>query len=139
MPSTTRTFFRLILTAVMLLAAAPLRAQDGGTIAGTVVDPLGARVSGATVKLLLGEQAIKEVSSNADGAFTFDALSAGRYRIQASSTGFQTRTSDPMFVSGTGHVSIELARQATRVPSLGDQRPAACRGAHGVLGHALKP
>ena len=92
MPSTTRTFFRLILTALMLLAALPVRAQDGGTIAGTVVDPLGARVSGATVKLLLGEQAVKEVSSNADGAFTFDALSAGRYRIQASSTGFQTRT-----------------------------------------------
>ena len=61
------------------------------------------------MKLLLGEQAVKEASSNADGAFTFDALSAGRYRIEASSPGFQTRTSDPMFVSGSGRVSIELA------------------------------
>ena len=99
----------LALAALVLLAAPPSWAQNGGLIAGTVVDPLGARVSGATVRLLLGEKAVKEASSNAAGAFTFDALSAGRYRIEASSPGFQTRTSDPMFVSGSGRVSIELA------------------------------
>jgi vitamin B12 transporter len=118
MPSTTRTFrpiaftvrrMSLTLAALVLLAAPPSWAQNGGTVAGTIVDPLGARVSGATVQLLLGEKAVKEAASNADGAFTFDALSAGRYRIEASSPGFQTRTSDPMFVSRSGRVSIELA------------------------------
>jgi len=90
MPSTTRTFrsiaftvrrVSLTLAALVLLTAPPSWAQNGGTVAGTIVDPLGARVSGATVKLLLGEKAVKEASSNADGAFLFDALSAGRYRI----------------------------------------------------------
>jgi vitamin B12 transporter len=98
-----------IIAAALVLLTAPLRAQTGGTIAGTVVDPLGARVSGATVRLLLDEKAVKEASSNADGDFTFDGVSAGRYRIEASSPGFQVRTTDPMFVAGSGRVTVEVA------------------------------
>ena len=56
MPSTPRTFHPMAfavrrvcvaLAALVLLAVPPSWAQNGGTILGTVVDPLGGRVSGA--------------------------------------------------------------------------------------------
>jgi iron complex outermembrane receptor protein/vitamin B12 transporter len=99
----------MALAALMLLGARPSSAQNSGSIAGTVVDPLGAPVSGAAVTLLLGEKPAKQVSSNASGDFAFDALSAGRYRIEVTSQGFQTRTTDLLYVAGTGRVQIDVS------------------------------
>ncbi len=95
--------------AVLLLAAATSWAQSGGSLTGSIVDPLGARVSGATVKLMLDGKEVKSSASDAKGAFTFDGLSKGRYRIEASSPGFQTRLTDPVFVGGSGKVTVDVA------------------------------
>ncbi len=94
--------------ALLLLGARPSSAQNGGSIAGTVVDPLGAPVSGASVTLLLAEKPTKQVTSNVSGDFVFDALSAGRYRIEVASPGFQTRTTDLLYVAGTGRVQVDV-------------------------------
>jgi vitamin B12 transporter len=99
----------LALAALLLLGARPSAAQNGGSLAGTVVDPLGAPVSGAAVTLLFAEKPAKQVSSNVSGDFAFDALSAGRYRIEVASPGFQTRTTDPLYVAGTGRVQIDVS------------------------------
>ena len=99
----------LAAAALVLLTAPRSEAQNGGSVAGTVIDPLGARVSGAAVKLLLGGKTVKDATSSAEGDFTFDGLNAGRYQIEVSSPGFQTRTTDPMFVGGSGRVTVEVA------------------------------
>lgn len=95
--------------AVMILLAAPASwAQNGGSITGSVVDPLGAKVSGATVKLMSAGKAVKDGSSDSKGDFAFDALAEGRYQLEVSSPGFQTRTTDPVFVGG-GKVTVDVA------------------------------
>jgi vitamin B12 transporter len=84
-------------------------AADDASVRGTVTDPLGARVSGATVKLLADGKPVKQGASDAEGSFAFDALAAGRYQIEASSPGFRTRITDPMFVAGGAHLDVEVA------------------------------
>jgi iron complex outermembrane receptor protein/vitamin B12 transporter len=85
------------------------RAADGASVTGTVVDPLGARVAGATVKLLRGGQAVQDVAADAQGEFVFEVPMPGRYQLEASSPGFQTRTTDTVFVGSASRVSVEVA------------------------------
>ena len=73
------------------------------------MDPLGARVGGAAVKLLAGEQVIKEDVSDAQGNFALEGIAEGRYRIQVSAAGFRTRITDPVFVAGGARVSVDVA------------------------------
>src|SRR2546423_6923779 len=104
-----RTLLRLSVSLlVLLLFAASVRAQSRGSISGTVVDPLNGRVSGAALKLLRDGKAVTDTVSNATGEFTFDALTEGRYQIEASAPGFQRRTTDPLFV-GSNRVSVDVA------------------------------
>ena len=88
--------------------------SDQGSIRGTVVDPLGARVQ-ATVTLLRDGQRVTESSSNARGEFAFDALPGGRYQIEVQAAGFEPGISDPVFVGSSAEVVIEIALQM-RVP-----------------------
>jgi len=94
---------------VLMLFVAPARAQSGGSLSGSVIDPLGARVSGASVKLWRGGTLVKDGSSDSQGAFAFDALAEGRYQLEVSAPGFQTRTTDPMFVGTGDRVVVEIA------------------------------
>ena len=66
----------VLLTTLLVLAAPSLWAQPRGSIRASVLDPLGARVSGATIKLLRAGTVIKDGSSDESGAFVFDG--AGR-------------------------------------------------------------
>ena len=115
-------FVRRVCVAIafLLLAAPASWAQNGGSISGAVVDPLGARVSGATLKLMLAGKAVKSGTSDSMGDFTFDGLAEGRYQIEASSPGFQTRTTDPMFVGGAqGDRRRRAADRTARAERLG--------------------
>jgi vitamin B12 transporter len=107
-----RRFVRIAPPTLLFLGAlcwgAPASAQDGGSVAGTVVDPLGARVNHATVRLLREDQIASETRSDAQGEFTFNAVPGGRYRIQASADGFQVRTTSPVFVSPGAKVVVEV-------------------------------
>ena len=131
-----------VLTLAILLAVTVGNgwAADDASVRGTVADPLGARVSDAAVKLLLDGKVVKDVASDAEGNFTFEALASGRYQIEVSAAGFQTRTTDPMFVGGGARVSVEVAAadrpaRGERVGHLGgDRRPALAdrRAGHGA-------
>lgn len=101
---------RILPFVACVLIATPAWAQEAqGSIAGTVVDPLGARVAGATVNLLKDGQTTMETKSDAQGAFSFDALSEGRYQIQASSEGFQVRTTSQMFLAARAKATVEVS------------------------------
>jgi vitamin B12 transporter len=107
-PACARPF--LVLLLVLLCITSRVSAQDASaSITGTVVDPLGARVAGAAVKLLRDREVAGETTSNTRGDFSFDALPEGRYRIQASAHGFQLRTTSQVFVPAGARRSVDVA------------------------------
>jgi hypothetical protein len=85
---------RLFLAVLLLAVARRLPAEGTGALNGTVFDPLGARVGGASIKLRLGGAIVQEKSADPRGDFSFDGLAEGRYQLEVSAGGFQTRTTD---------------------------------------------
>src|SRR6478672_7179724 len=60
-------------------------------LSGTVVDPIGAAIPQAKVKLLNGEaKEVRQTASDDDGKFEFGAVDAGSYSITIESPGFKT-------------------------------------------------
>jgi iron complex outermembrane receptor protein/vitamin B12 transporter len=96
------------LAVLLAISVHPSWAADDAAIKGSVVDPLGARIAGATIKLLRDGLALKETTSDAQGGFTFDALAGGRYQIEATAEGFQTRTTSPIFVADGAQLTVEV-------------------------------
>src|SRR5579863_5327661 len=87
---------------VLLLAAATLTfgatlflyGQGGvGQIVGTVVDPSGAVVAGATITARETSTGVAtEIKTNPDGVYRFTDLAIGDYSLTVSATGFKTLT-----------------------------------------------
>jgi outer membrane receptor protein involved in Fe transport len=69
----------------------PLAAQTiTGTIEGSVVDPSGAAVAAAPLRLShAGTGAIRESVTDARGAFLFTSLAPGEYQLEVSAQGFK--------------------------------------------------
>jgi hypothetical protein len=82
----------LVLGFVFLLCAnRTASAQATAQVSGTVVDPSGAFVPGADVKITNTDtSATRTTQSNKDGAFNFPQLAIGPYRLEVSKQGFQT-------------------------------------------------
>ena len=73
----------------LVLAAAPVAAQAGGTLAGRVVDDTGAALPGVTVEVRGGTlPAPRVASTDGDGGFRFDDVPAGTYRVTYQLLGF---------------------------------------------------
>lgn len=102
-------FWSLVMTLVIGLRVAA--AADDASVKGTVVDPLGARVSGATVTLIDRGRLVTQTTTNQQGEFTFNDVAEGRYHIEVTATGFDSRRTDPMFVGTSTHVVTEVALQ----------------------------
>jgi hypothetical protein len=65
-----------------LLAAVPLRAATGGSISGAVIDPSGAVIPGAALKLVnMGQQTIYHAVSDRQGFYSFPNLPVGHYEL----------------------------------------------------------
>ncbi|HEX6716939.1 MAG TPA: carboxypeptidase-like regulatory domain-containing protein [Pyrinomonadaceae bacterium] len=77
---------------LLLLFAIAAFAQAGGTtIRGTVKDPQGNLVKGATVTITdPGKNFTRTQSTNEDGAYVFTAVPPGTYKLEVSATGFKT-------------------------------------------------
>jgi hypothetical protein len=99
------------------LVAAGAFAQDfRATLSGSVTDPSGAVIPGATVRAInLGTNAVKETQTTAVGVFTIPYLDPGVYNVQVSSTGFQTvlREKIVLRVADKVDLPIELKLGAT--------------------------
>jgi len=76
----------------LLLVAATSFAQSGGTtVRGTVKDPQGNLVSGATVTITDPERNFTRTQqTNQDGAYVFTAVPPGTYRLEVAAQGFKT-------------------------------------------------
>ena len=78
--------------AVLAMVCTSIFAQSQsttGTLQGTVVDPNGAVLSGASVTVRnVNTGFVRTVASNSDGFFTAPLLPLGTYRVTTSANGF---------------------------------------------------
>ncbi len=105
------------LLAFVLLASVPAFAQGTvGAISGTVADPTGAVVPGATVTLVNEATGVtREVSTNEAGQFVFDRVRPGVYKLRITMSGFRTHEVPALEVSvgkvsALGEVKLEVGR-----------------------------
>ncbi len=105
-----------LLAAIVILifsSASCLRAGaqfDAGAALGTIKDPSGAGVSGATVALLSVDKGVT-VTRKTDGGgdYEFDNLQAGSYRISVTAPGFETSSTDPFKVNVGARQRVDLS------------------------------
>jgi hypothetical protein len=98
---------------LVLLAALPGYAQVDyatATLKGTVLDPQGAAVAGATVTVTnLSTGISRTVKTGAEGAFQFSALHPGTYKVQAEAPGFEKTIASNLQLS-VGQVVVNDVR-----------------------------
>lgn len=127
----------LALAFVLAIAViiSPSCAQQPKTLRGTVHDPLGALVVGASVDLLQGESVVASSTSGPDGTFHFDVPAFGRYRLRVTAASFETTITPPVNVSGTEvprwevTVTTKTLTQQITVTATGTPTPEAQTGA----------
>src|SRR4029453_10369022 len=81
-----------VILGVLLLLAAPLRAQQGtSSIAGKVTDEQGAILPGVSIVVTNEESGVfREGTSSGEGTYVVSALPPGRYKVMAKLEGFRT-------------------------------------------------
>src|SRR5689334_4402376 len=84
-------FFLLSILLISALGCLTVFGQAGtSTIRGTVTDPQGNVVAGATVTLTnLATNASRTTTSSNDGVFNFEQVSVADYRVEVQTTGFK--------------------------------------------------
>jgi hypothetical protein len=101
----------IVLSAILLAFAAPHAfAQAIGSIRGTVEDPSGAVIPGASVTAVSASTSLtRTVITNQDGIYVFPDLAIGTYSLRVSRDGFATQKRDAIQLL-TGH-TIDLRIQ----------------------------
>ena len=99
----------LLMTSGLLLplfSNSVLAQSSKGIIVGTITDPSGAVVDGATVKITnKATNVARETKTSAEGGFRLDAVDPGSYKIDVSAGGFKTISRD--------NVTVEAAQATT--------------------------
>src|SRR5947209_17499286 len=97
-----------LLFALPLLSALPLFGQAGlGSVNGELVDPTGARLPHAAVRLV--EQATQIANStvtNEEGLFNFPAVVVGRYALSIKAPGFKDKQLSNLVVNAFQQLSL---------------------------------
>jgi hypothetical protein len=76
----------------LLIGTSALAQIDRAVLEGTVTDPSGRVIVGATVKAVAVDTGLThEQSANANGYYRFPGLAVGRYRVSVSGAGFKTK------------------------------------------------
>src|SRR5713226_3361023 len=119
-----------VLGMVLLLGSVAALAQSSkGTVTGTVTDPTGGVIPGATVTLTNKETNLaREVKTNEAGIYRFDAVDLGVYRIRVNVPNFKESIMDDIVVQanriatldfrlalGVGSVVVTVEATATEI------------------------
>src|SRR5207249_11192244 len=89
------------------------------SLRGVISDEFGAAIVGATVTLTDASGAAKTATTNADGAYVFNGLAPGKYKVHAIATGFAVSTDADVDVA-TGrrdpvNISLKIAAIESQV------------------------
>ncbi|HUI57871.1 MAG TPA: TonB-dependent receptor [Bryobacteraceae bacterium] len=99
---------------LLFVAAFSAVAQVGGTgtIQGTVTDPSGANVAGATVTAVNIATLVETARRTTEaGVYVISLLPAGQYRVIVKAPGFQTLTQENVVVDALANVGLNLKLQ----------------------------
>jgi glycosyltransferase A (GT-A) superfamily protein (DUF2064 family) len=92
----------LLFCALFIVTRLPASGQTTGRIAGTVKDPSGAFVAGASVECTLAESGeTRKVFTDAAGSYIAPLLTPGTFRVTVSAKGFATQTVENVTVALT--------------------------------------
>jgi len=99
---------RLAVLLIALAFAAPLMAQTvSGTISGSVVDPSGQVIPGATVNLINEATAdSRTMLTNDEGSFVFTAVQPGTYTVKVEQVGFAIFERKGNKLTANEHLSV---------------------------------
>jgi Carboxypeptidase regulatory-like domain len=107
-----RSLFLAILGLFLLTAGQQGFSQDtNATLSGTVTDPSGAIIPGATLSLVNVATGFKSsFISDASGAYTFQNLTPGRYDLAVTANGFKSENDHgiELAVNQAGHLDVHL-------------------------------
>lgn len=94
-----KSFINISLVALVLLVGTAM-AQQTGSIAGQVVDGLGAVVPGASVKLVDASGKEKAATTNRQGEFNISGLIPGKYKLQVTAASFEYFENPEIMITG---------------------------------------
>jgi outer membrane receptor protein involved in Fe transport len=108
--------FARIFLAALCSVCLSFAQQITGSVTGTVTDPGGAAVSGASVKLTnTGTDATQTVTTDADGNFRFLLLPPGNYSVQVSASGFKSYVRAGIVVEVDRSIAVPVGLQLGQV------------------------
>src|SRR5580698_369999 len=102
---------KLLFTCVAALAFASwgLAQTDRGGIRGTITDPSGAVVAGASVTVTNSANGVSSAATTTDaGVYSISALPAGTYRVELALKGFKTVVRNNVVVDVGNIVGLNL-------------------------------
>jgi hypothetical protein len=93
----------------LFLAASVVHAATGGSISGTVVDPTGAVVANAALKLInTAQQTSYQAISDKHGLYSFPNLAVGRYDLAVSAPGFTPQKKEKLTVDTDAALRVDF-------------------------------
>ena len=100
---------RLLVVFILLSATLLVGQTFRGTVLGSVTDPSGAVVAGATVKVRnLGTGLERTTVTSADGSYTVSELPIGTYSVTVTQSGFKTATTTDVQVSVAAERRVDV-------------------------------
>jgi vitamin B12 transporter len=118
---------RHLVPIVILLVASAL--AHAGVIRGTVTDPSGATVRGASIVLMNGNKLVSSTSSTADGSYQFTTGQAGHFALVITAPGFRQLEVPSFYASRTDSIErnlvmeVQYERQSIVVTATGTPTP----------------
>jgi hypothetical protein len=106
--------FLCLLFVIFSSVAKLLRAQaiGGGQIQGTISDPAGSGVAGATVEAVQQDSGLhRTVTSSADGGYNLPDLPVGPYQLKVSGTGFSSYQQSGIVIEVGNNLRIDVKLQ----------------------------
>lgn len=106
----------LPLLCVAISSVAWAQASASATISGTVTDPTGAVVTGATVELLnTANNEPRRQATNEAGQYTFTSVPSGEYKVAVTMNGFHRSVTSIIKVDGARNYPVDIALGVTDV------------------------
>jgi len=111
-PSSKFLWLTLSLLALHLMMAGTLFAQATGRLSGSVVDPSGAVVAGATVDLMLpgGTRPILSAVTTGDGLFNLIGVPAGTYELAITAQGYKRHVEQEVVVRPGQELALTVVK-----------------------------
>jgi hypothetical protein len=119
----------LALAVITAMAMPELAQTNRATLEGTVMDPSGATISGARVKISAVETGLtQERTTNSNGQYRFPGVATGKYTVSVSNSGFKTKEIEDVILdvgqTRTLDVSLQIGEASEKVDVVSEAGPA---------------